>query len=52
MNLPRRHFLHMATGAAALSAMPRIATAQAYPSRPVRIIVGLPPAALQTFLHA
>src|SRR5262245_37267207 len=40
MNLPRRKFLHLAAGAAALSAMSRIARAQAYPTRPVRIIVG------------
>jgi tripartite-type tricarboxylate transporter receptor subunit TctC len=41
MKLPRRTFLHLAAGAAALPAMSRIARAQAYPSRPVRIIVGL-----------
>ena len=40
MKLPRRQFLHLAAGAAALSVAPRIAWAQAYPSRPVRIIVG------------
>jgi tripartite-type tricarboxylate transporter receptor subunit TctC len=40
MKLPRRRFLHLAAGAAALPAMSRIARAQAYPSRPVRIIVG------------
>ena len=40
MKLPRRHFLHLAAGAAALPAMSRIASAQAYPARPVRIIVG------------
>jgi tripartite-type tricarboxylate transporter receptor subunit TctC len=39
----RRHFLHLAVGAAALPAMPRIARAQTYPSRPVRMIVGYPP---------
>src|SRR5262245_18186162 len=42
MKLPRRKFLHLAAGAAALPAVSRIAWAQAYPSRPVRIIVGLP----------
>jgi tripartite-type tricarboxylate transporter receptor subunit TctC len=42
MKLPhRRQFLHLAAGAAALPAASRIASAQAYPSRPVRIIVGL-----------
>src|SRR5882762_7132185 len=41
MKLPRRRFLHLAAGAAALPALPRIACAQAYPSRPVRIVVGL-----------
>src|SRR5215472_17292594 len=40
MKLPRRNFLHLAPGAAALPAVPRIARAQAYPTRPVRIIVG------------
>ena len=40
MKLPRRRFLHLAAGAAALPAVSRIARAQAYPSRPVRIIVG------------
>src|SRR5262247_392258 len=44
MKLPRRKFLHLATGFAALPAMSRIARAQAYPSRPVRIIVGFAPA--------
>jgi tripartite-type tricarboxylate transporter receptor subunit TctC len=39
----RRQFLHLAAGAAALPAMSRIARAQTYPSRPVRIIVGFPP---------
>src|SRR3984893_4620046 len=40
MKLPRRSFLHLAAGAAALPAVPRIARAQVYPSRPVRIVVG------------
>src|SRR5262247_777231 len=44
MKLPRRHFLHLAAGAAALPAVLRIARAQAYPSRPVRLIVPLAPA--------
>src|SRR6187455_678638 len=42
MNFPRRTFLRLAMGAAALPAVSRIASAQAYPSRPVRIIVGFP----------
>jgi tripartite-type tricarboxylate transporter receptor subunit TctC len=43
MKLPhRRHFLHLAVGAAALPAMPRFAKAQSYPSRPVRLIVTTP----------
>jgi tripartite-type tricarboxylate transporter receptor subunit TctC len=42
MKLPRRQFLHLAAGAAALPLVPRIARAQAYPTRPVRIIVGFP----------
>jgi tripartite-type tricarboxylate transporter receptor subunit TctC len=39
---PRRQFLHLAAGAAALSAVSQIARAQAYPSQPVRLIVGFP----------
>ena len=42
MTLRRRTFLHLAASAAALPAVSRIAQAQAYPSRPVRIIVGFP----------
>jgi tripartite-type tricarboxylate transporter receptor subunit TctC len=42
MKFPRRTFLHLAVGAAALPAVPRIARAEAYPSRLVRIIVGFP----------
>ena len=44
MKLSRRNFLHLAAGAAALPAMPRAATAQAYPTRPVHNIVGFAPA--------
>jgi tripartite-type tricarboxylate transporter receptor subunit TctC len=40
MKLPRRTFLHLAAGAATLPALPHIARAQAYPSRPVRLVVG------------
>jgi tripartite-type tricarboxylate transporter receptor subunit TctC len=40
MKLPRRNFLHLAAGAAALPAISRVARAQTYPARPVRIIVG------------
>src|SRR5215472_14099161 len=40
MKIPRREFLHLATSAAALTAASRIADAQAYPTRPVRIVVG------------
>lgn len=42
MQLPRRQFLRFAAAVAALPAIPRIATAQAYPARPVRIIVTFP----------
>ena len=42
MKLPRRQFLHLAAGAAALPAVSRFAWAQTYPTRPVRIVVGLP----------
>ena len=43
MKLPRRTFLHLAAGAAALPTLSRVASAQTYPTRPVRIIVGYPP---------
>ena len=42
MKLPRRKFLHLAVGAAALPSVSRTARTQAYPLRPVRIIVGFP----------
>src|SRR5580658_6357296 len=42
MKLPRRHFLHLAAGAAAFPAVSRIACALDYPSRPVRFVVGFP----------
>jgi tripartite-type tricarboxylate transporter receptor subunit TctC len=42
MTIPRRRFLHLAAGAGALPILPRAARAQAYPARPVRIIVGFP----------
>src|SRR5262249_24976066 len=42
MKLPRRKFLHFAAGAAALPAVSRIAWAQSYPTRPVRLLVGFP----------
>src|SRR5215510_273246 len=40
MKLPRRSFLHLAAGATALPAVPRIAWAQTYPTRPVRLLIG------------
>jgi tripartite-type tricarboxylate transporter receptor subunit TctC len=43
MKLPRRQFLQLAAGAAALPAVSRVAWAQAYPSRPVRLVVGYAP---------
>ena len=43
MKLPRRKFLHLAAGAAALPFAPHVARAQAYPTRPVRLIVPLAP---------
>jgi tripartite-type tricarboxylate transporter receptor subunit TctC len=43
MKLPRRNFLHLAAGCTALLALSRIARAQAYPTRPVRLIVPIAP---------
>jgi tripartite-type tricarboxylate transporter receptor subunit TctC len=43
MKLPRRNFLHLAAGAAALPALSRVTWAQTYPTRPVRLIVPLAP---------
>jgi tripartite-type tricarboxylate transporter receptor subunit TctC len=40
MNLPRRRFLHLAVGTAAVPALSRVARAQTYPARAVRLIVG------------
>jgi len=43
VKLPRRNFLQLAAGAAALPAVPQIARSETYPSRPVRIVVGFAP---------
>ena len=43
MKLPRHKFLHQAAGAAALPAVSRIARAQSYPTRPIRLLVPFPP---------
>jgi tripartite-type tricarboxylate transporter receptor subunit TctC len=43
MKLPRRKFLHLAAGAVALPAFSRVAVAQTYPTRPVKLVVGFPP---------
>ena len=43
MNLPRRRFLHLVAGVAALPAVPLIARAQAYPTRPIRLVIPFPP---------
>ena len=43
MKLPRRRFLRLAGAAIALPAVSRVASAQAYPTRPVRMIIGYPP---------
>jgi tripartite-type tricarboxylate transporter receptor subunit TctC len=43
MKLPRRNFLRLAAGAAALPAISHFAWAQTYPTRPVRLVVGFPP---------
>src|SRR5262249_7009894 len=43
MKLPRRQFLHLAAGSAALPIAPDIARAQAYPTKPIRLVVPFPP---------
>jgi tripartite-type tricarboxylate transporter receptor subunit TctC len=43
LKLPRRRFLYLATAAAALPSLSRMAPAQTYPTRPVRFIIGYPP---------
>jgi tripartite-type tricarboxylate transporter receptor subunit TctC len=43
LKLPRRRFLYLATAAAALPSLSQMATAQSYPTRPVRFIIGYPP---------
>jgi len=43
LKLARRRFLHLAAAAAALPSVSRMATAQTYPTRPVRLIIGYPP---------
>jgi tripartite-type tricarboxylate transporter receptor subunit TctC len=50
MKIPRRRFLHLAAGAAALPVVSHIATAQSYPTRPVRYIVSAPPGGAQDIL--
>ena len=52
MTLPRRQFLRLAAGAAALPVVPRVGRAQTYPSRPVRFIVGSRPAEPMTSSRA
>ena len=43
MKLPRREFLHLTAVAAALPGVSRVAAAQAYPSRPIRLVIPFPP---------
>src|SRR5260370_8130481 len=43
MKVPRRQFLHLAASAAVLPIISRIARAQAYPSRPIRLVIPFPP---------
>jgi tripartite-type tricarboxylate transporter receptor subunit TctC len=50
MKLPRRQFLHLAAGAAALPVVSRFAWAQAYPTRPVRIVAATAPGGLPDIL--
>ena len=46
----RRQFLHLAAGATALPAISRIATAQTYPTRPIRLVVPAPPGGVLDFI--
>jgi tripartite-type tricarboxylate transporter receptor subunit TctC len=43
MELPRRHFLHLAAGTVGLPLVARIARAQGYPARPIRLVIPFPP---------
>ena len=43
MEFPRRRFLHVTAGAAALAAVPRLARADTFPSRPIRLVLPFPP---------
>src|SRR5258705_9389069 len=50
MNLPRRQFLRLAGGTAASPAITRIARAQAYPARPIRLVIPFPPGGAYDFV--
>ena len=50
MRLPRRSFLHLAAGAGVLPVLSRVARAQTYPTRPIRIVISFPAGSVDDLL--